>query len=125
MFSSLKTAKIPTLRQVREKKVVAAAKSRLGCRYVYGSTGPTTFDCSGLTRWTYKKIGINLPHSSSSQRSKGKKVSIKKLKVGDVVWRPGHVGLYVGNGKVIHAPHTGARVRYTKAKTFKVGLRFF
>ena len=40
----------------------------------------------------------------------------KKLKVGDVVWRPGHVGLYVGNGKVIHAPHTGARVRYTKAK---------
>jgi Cell wall-associated hydrolases (invasion-associated proteins) len=125
LFSSLKTAKIPTLRQVREKKVVAAAKSRLGCRYVYGSTGPTTFDCSGLTRWTYKKIGINLPHSSSSQRSKGKKISIKKLKVGDVVWRPGHVGLYVGNGKVIHAPHTGARVRYTKAKTFKVGLRFF
>lgn len=104
--------------------IVETTKSRLGCRYVYGAAGPNTFDCSGLTSWVYKKNGIHIPRSSSEQYREGKKISIKNLKPGDVVWRPGHVGIYAGKGSVIHAPQTGDVVRYTNASGFRCGLRF-
>jgi peptidoglycan DL-endopeptidase CwlO len=95
--------------------VVDFAKSRIGCRYVWGGSGPNTFDCSGLMMWCYRKIGISLPHSSRAQIHSGQKVSRKDLEPGDLVFFGSpihHVGMYVGGGEMIEAPYTGARVRY-------------
>lgn len=104
--------------------VVATAKTRLGCPYKWGATGPSRFDCSGFTQWVYKKNGKSIPRTSGSQKSGGKYISLSNVKPGDIVWRPGHVGIYVGNGKVIHAPHTGAVVSYTSVSGFKCGVRY-
>ena len=122
-WSDSKTKTTLTYRQVRINKLISVAKSKLGCKYKYGAAGPTRFDCSGFTMYCYKQIGVSLPHSSYAQAKKGKKVSIKNLKVGDIVYRSHHVGIYVGNGKVIHAPYSGARVSYTSASKFSYGRR--
>lgn len=105
--------------------IVSTVKTRLGCKYVWGATGPTKFDCSGLTQWVYKKNGISIPRTSSAQRNAGKKISLSQVRPGDIVWRPGHVGIYVGGGQVIHAPGTGKYVSYTKLSGFTCGLRFY
>ena len=91
------------------------AKSRIGCPYVWAASGPSAFDCSGLTMWCYGKIGISLPHSSSAQISCGQRVSRKDLQPGDLVFFGSpihHVGMYAGGGEMIEAPYTGERVRY-------------
>lgn len=96
--------------------VVDYAVSRLGCPYVYGASGPSTFDCSGLTMWCYAQIGIGLPHSSAAQYGCGTRISRANLQPGDLVFFGSpihHVGLYVGGGQMIHAPHTGAVVSYS------------
>ncbi len=104
--------------------IVATVKTRLGCKYVWGATGPSTFDCSGLTQWVYKKNGISIPRTSSAQRNAGKKIALSQVRAGDIVWRQGHVGIYVGGGQVIHAPGRGKVVCYTTLKGFTCGLRF-
>lgn len=104
--------------------IIETAKTRLGCPYKWGATGPSKFDCSGFTQWVYKKNGISIPRTSGAQKSGGKYISISNVKPGDIVWRPGHVGIYVGNGKVIHAPHTGAVVSYTSVSGFKCAVRY-
>ena len=86
--------------------VVGAAYSRLGCPYKWGAAGPNAFDCSGLVQWCYAKAGKSLPHSSGALASCGTRVSISSAKPGDILWKPGHVGIYIGGGKYIHAPHT-------------------
>ena len=94
--------------------VVQYAESRIGCRYVWGGSGPNTFDCSGLMMWCYNKIGISLPHSSREQINSGQRVSRKDLQPGDLVFFGSpihHVGMYVGGGEMIEAPYTGASVR--------------
>ncbi|MFE5307753.1 C40 family peptidase [Isoptericola sp. NPDC056573] len=84
--------------------VVAIAKTKVGARYVSGATGPSSFDCSGFTSYVYKKaIGKKLPRTSSAQKHVGKKVSRKNAKPGDLIWSPGHVAIYIGNGKQIDA----------------------
>ncbi|MFI2105048.1 C40 family peptidase [Isoptericola sp. NPDC019693] len=84
--------------------VVAIAKTKVGARYVSGATGPSAFDCSGFTSYVYKKaIGKNMPRTSSAQKHVGKKVSRKNAKPGDLIWSPGHVAIYIGNGKQIDA----------------------
>ncbi|WP_418275147.1 C40 family peptidase [Isoptericola jiangsuensis] len=91
-------------------KVVSVAHQYVGARYVYGGSSPRGFDCSGFTSYVYKKAtGKTLPRSSSAQRSVGKKVSRSNAKPGDIVYTPGHVAIYAGNGKVIEAgnPRTG------------------
>ncbi len=98
--------------------VVAYAESRIGCPYVWGGSGPRTFDCSGLAMWCYGKVGISLPHSSSAQYGCGQHVSRKDLEPGDLVFFGSpihHVGIYVGGGEMIEAPYTGARVRRASA----------
>ena len=96
-----------------QARVVKFARRYLGVRYVYGGTSPATgFDCSGFTRFVYAHFGIDLPHYSGAQFARGRRVSRAGLRPGDLVFFDGlgHVGLYVGGGRFIHAPHTGARV---------------
>ena len=98
-------------------KLVLKAKSKLGCKYVWGSTGPNTFDCSGLTSWVHKQMGISIPRTSLAQSRSGKAVNKSDLQVGDLVFFKttsapvGHVGMYVGNGQFIHAPNSRSVVK--------------
>jgi cell wall-associated NlpC family hydrolase len=97
-----------------QEKVVRFARKLTGIRYTYGGTSPSTgFDCSGFTRFVYAHFGISLPHYSAAQFSLGRRVSIAGLRPGDLLFFDGlgHVGLYVGSGRFIHAPHTGTRVQ--------------
>jgi cell wall-associated NlpC family hydrolase len=100
-------------------KAVAYAKAHLGDPYVYGAAGPHSFDCSGLTMKAWKAAGVSLPHNTNAQYAKAKHISKSSLRPGDLVFfysGMSHVGLYVGNGKVIHAPHSGSSVQYIKMK---------
>ena len=97
----------------RQSKIVRFARRYLGVRYAYGGTSPASgFDCSGFTRFVYGHFGITLPHYSGGQFSAGRRISRAGLRPGDLVFFDGlvHVGLYVGNGLFIHAPHSGTRV---------------
>ncbi|MDG9725336.1 MULTISPECIES: C40 family peptidase [unclassified Streptomyces] len=99
----------------RAAAAVAAARSALGKPYVWGANGPTGFDCSGLTQWSYAQAGIGLPRTSQAQSGAGQRVSLAQARPGDLVaYRDdaSHIGMYVGNGQVIHAPYPGAPVRY-------------
>ncbi|RJQ55137.1 MAG: hypothetical protein C4521_02870 [Actinobacteria bacterium] len=94
--------------------VVSYAYSRLGCPYVWGASGPNSFDCSGLTMWCYSQVGISLPHSSAAQYGCGTHISRDNLQPGDLVFFGNpihHVGIYVGGGNMIHAPRTGDVVK--------------
>lgn len=96
--------------------VAAYARHFLGVPYSWGGTTPRTgFDCSGLVRFVYRRFGIRLPHSSWGDLSYGHRISRRSLRPGDLVffYGAGHVGIYVGHGRFIDAPHTGARVRIT------------
>jgi len=96
-----------------EAQVVRFARRLLGVRYAYGGTSPRTgFDCSGFTRYVYAHFGITLPHYSVSQFALGRRVSLRGLRPGDLVFFDGlgHVGLYIGRHRFIHAPHSGTRV---------------
>ncbi|MET9538909.1 NlpC/P60 family protein [Streptomyces sp. NPDC006553] len=99
----------------RAAAAVIAARSAVGKPYVWGATGPSAFDCSGLMVWSYGRAGISLPRTSSAQRYAGRQVPLSQAQPGDLVTYRGdasHVGIYAGNGQVIHAPYPGARVRY-------------
>ena len=94
-------------------KVVRYAKHFLGVPYSWGGTSPRTgFDCSGFVRFVYAHFGVGLAHSSFSQFRSGIRVARGGLKPGDLVFfhGVGHVGIYIGGGRFIHAPHSGTRV---------------
>ncbi|MGV8084050.1 MAG: NlpC/P60 family protein [Coriobacteriia bacterium] len=98
----------------RGQQVVAIAKQYLGAPYKWGAAGPSTFDCSGFTMFVYAKVGVSLPHYSAAQIKYGERVSFANLQPGDLVFFGSpihHVGIYVGGGMMIDAPHTGAVVR--------------
>jgi cell wall-associated NlpC family hydrolase len=95
-------------------RVVDYAKRFRGVRYVYGGSSPRSgFDCSGFVRYVYAHFGVSLAHSSYAQFGIGRRVGRGSLQPGDLVFFDGlgHVGIYIGNGRFIHAPHTGTRVR--------------
>ena len=98
-------------------QAVAIAKRYLGIKYVYAGANPKTgFDCSGLTMYVYAQLGIPLNHYSGDQFHEGFRILKSQLKPGDLVFfygkkEPEHVGIYVGNGQFIHAPHTGDVVK--------------
>ena len=95
-------------------EAVQIAMRYLGVPYVWGGSSPSGFDCSGLVMYVYAQLGVSLPHSAASQYGYGTHVSRSELEPGDLVFFGNpihHVGIYVGNGDMINAPHTGADVR--------------
>lgn len=100
--------------------IIKAAQTQLGKPYVFGS-GPDTasFDCSDLIQWAYAQAGINLPRTTFDQINVGRDVRGQKLQPGDLIFPTNHhVVMYVGNGKVIAAPHTGTVVQYQPVSRF-------
>ncbi len=105
-------------------RVVQVAKQYLGTPYVYGGSSPSGFDCSGFTSYVYRQLGYNLNRVANDQLANGVPVSKSELRPGDLVLfkRPGnayvhHVGIYVGDGMMIHSPQTGDVVKYTSITT--------
>ncbi|MFG2646493.1 NlpC/P60 family protein [Streptomyces sp. NPDC048436] len=99
----------------RAAAAIAAARSVVGRPYVWGANGPSAFDCSGLTQWSYAQAGVGLPRTSQAQRYAGRQVPLSQARPGDLVaYRDdaSHIGMYMGNGQVVHAPYPGAPVRY-------------
>ncbi|HET7172071.1 MAG TPA: NlpC/P60 family protein [Gaiellales bacterium] len=95
-------------------QAVAIAEQYLGVPYVYGGASPSGFDCSGLVMYVYAQLGVSLPHNAAAQASVLPSVPLSDLQPGDLVFFNGfeHVGIYVGNGTMIHAPHTGTVVQF-------------
>lgn len=92
--------------------VLRAAVSALGTPYRYGGTGNGGFDCSGLVQWAWARAGVALPRTTYAQRDAARPVTLEELQPGDLVFYFGtsHMGLYIGDGQVIHAPSSGKRV---------------
>jgi peptidoglycan DL-endopeptidase CwlO len=110
--------------------VVGIAMRYLGVPYVWGGASPRGFDCSGLVMYVFAQIGVSLPHSSYAQYGMGVPVSLSELEPGDLVFFAGasHVGIYIGGGQFIHAPHTGDVVKISSlsgwySATFAGGRR--
>nr|WP_246593949.1 C40 family peptidase [Streptomyces auratus] len=98
----------------RAARAVSFAYAALGKPYVWGATGPSAYDCSGLTQAAWKSGGVALPRTTYTQISSGPRIDRSQLAPGDLVFfysGISHVGLYIGGGKMIHAPHPGAPVR--------------
>ena len=109
--------------------VVAIAQRYLGVPYVWGGASPSGFDCSGLAMYCYAQIGIGLSHGATDQQRASHPVSLSALQPGDLVFFGSasyshHVGIYVGGGQMIDAPHTGAVVRYDSIAGAWIGGRF-
>ncbi|WP_283680291.1 NlpC/P60 family protein [Lentilactobacillus sp. Marseille-Q4993] len=112
--ASYQTADNASAAKHEYSKVLKTAKAHLGARYVWGATGPSRFDCSGFTKYVYKKsIKKHIPRTAQQQYNKLKHVSKKHLKKGDLVFFGGskhsisHVGMYIGNGKMIDSQNRG------------------
>ncbi|QMU79263.1 NlpC/P60 family protein [Streptacidiphilus sp. PB12-B1b] len=94
---------------------VAFAEAQVGKPYVWGATGPGAYDCSGLTQAAWAAAGVSLPRTTYQQIDAGQRIPVNQLRPGDLVFYfsgVSHVGMYVGDGEIVHAPHPGARVEY-------------
>jgi cell wall-associated NlpC family hydrolase len=95
--------------------------AQLGKPYVFAAAGPSSFDCSGLTMYAWAAAGVSIPHQSSAQFNLGTPVPANQLAPGDLVFFYSdihHVGLYIGNGNMVHAPTTGDVVKVTSVSVF-------
>ena len=102
----------------RAGAAVAEAYNKLGDAYVWGAAGPSTFDCSGLTMWAWARGGVSLPHSAADQYNVIQHVAQADTQPGDLVFFGSpihHVGIYIGGGRMISAPHTGDVVKIQDA----------
>ncbi|HFL3675401.1 TPA: NlpC/P60 family protein [Clostridioides difficile] len=125
-------ANTSTNNSFKTDKLINLAKGKLGCKYVYGATGPNTFDCSGFTQWCYKQIGIKIPRTVATQSKAGSAIDLKdktKWKAGDLLCRVGggssnHVMMYIGNGQMIHSPQTGDVVKIQSVDSYRKGKAY-
>ncbi|MDN5656432.1 C40 family peptidase [Brevibacterium sandarakinum] len=92
----------------KAEQVLGWAAKGVGTPYVYGGTSQSGWDCSGYTSWVYSKVGVNLPRSSGAQKAAGQVVSQSEAKPGDLIWHPGHVGIYAGGGQMYDAGSPGS-----------------
>ena len=98
-------------------KAALHAQDMVGKPYRYGGNSPNGFDCSGLVQYSYSRVGISVPRTTRSQLNAGTAVSKRSLRTGDLVFfdqegkKFSHVGIYIGNGRFVHAPSSGKRVR--------------
>jgi peptidoglycan DL-endopeptidase CwlO len=106
---------VPAVSSGRAGAAVRYAMAQVGDAYVWGATGPSAYDCSGLTMMAWAQAGVGLPHSSTGQQGSGRSVSESELQPGDLVFYYSpvhHVGMYIGNGMIVHAanPSSGVQV---------------
>jgi len=98
------------------RALLQAAETRIGAPYRYGGTGPDAFDCSGLVTYAHRQVGIAVPRTAAEQFAKATPVKRRQLRPGDLVFfrlsgrKVGHVGIYVGDDRFVHAPQSGGRV---------------
>ena len=98
-------------------QAAATALKMVGKPYRYGGSSPSGFDCSGLVLYSYKQAGFSLPHSTDKQRSLSRGIKLAELRRGDLLFfnqegkKHGHVGIYIGDAKFVHAPSSGKSVR--------------
>jgi murein DD-endopeptidase len=113
---------IPT---VGERAATIALRA-VGVPYRWGGASPAAgFDCSGLVYWAYGRLGIELPHSSYALHELGRPVARSNMKAGDLLFFSGlgHVGIYIGRGRMVHAPHSGSRVEVVRLGQSSYGGR--
>jgi cell wall-associated NlpC family hydrolase len=119
-FSAKPSPAVPRMPpEDRGERVVEYARQFLGVPYRYGGGTPQSgFDCSGFIAYVYRYFHVRLPHYTFAQYERGRRVRLRALEPGDLVFFDGlnHVGLYIGRGRFIHAPHTGARVRIERLR---------
>jgi len=114
-----------------QQSIVRGAQQFLGIPYVWGGEDPSGFDCSGLVEYVFRQNGINTPRVTYEQFKSGKSINVNNVQPGDLVFfrmesaGPGHVGIYAGGGKFIHAPRTGDVVKISnlKDRSDLVGIR--
>ncbi len=109
----------------KAKRVIRIAKRYLGVSYRLGGSSPRSgFDCSGLVRYVYRRVGIRLPRVAAGQFHRGHRVKAGNLHPGDLVFfnRLGHVGMYIGGGKMIHAPNSRSTVRIESLRGYWGGV---
>jgi len=108
------------------ERAARIALGAVGIPYRWGGESPSSgFDCSGLVRWAYGRIGVELPHSSYALYGEGRQVSQARMKPGDVLFFEGlgHVGLYLGRGRMVHAPQSGRDVEVVRLAGSSYGVR--
>jgi peptidoglycan DL-endopeptidase CwlO len=112
--TSTSTSTADSAYATKAEKALAFARAQIGKPYVWGATGPDSYDCSGLTQAAWKAAGVTLPRTTYDQVNAGTTVSLADAQPGDLVFfydDVSHVGIYIGNGMMIHAPKPGAYVR--------------
>lgn len=110
----------------RGERAVKVALEAVGTPYRWGGESPSTgFDCSGLVRWAYGRVGVDLPHNSYALYGEGRRVSESGMEAGDILFFEGlgHVGLYLGRGRMVHAPQTGRDVEVVRLSSTNYGGR--
>lgn len=110
----------------RAERAVLFAVDAVGVPYRWGGESPSTgFDCSGLVRWAYGRVGIDLPHNSYALYDEGRRVREAGMEPGDILFFEGlgHVGLYLGRGRMVHAPQTGRNVEVVRLASTNYGAR--
>lgn len=108
--------------RIRAQRAVRIALGKVGAPYRYGAAGPYAFDCSGLTWYAWRKAGVSIPRVAAAQYLRiPVKVSWNRLRPGDLLFFRGlgHVGMYVGGGRWVHAPRTGTRVRVERLNRYR------
>jgi peptidoglycan DL-endopeptidase CwlO len=115
-----------TAAPTRAERAVKVALEAVGTPYRWGGESPSTgFDCSGLVRWAYGRVGVELPHNSYALYGEGRRVPEPSMEPGDILFFQvlGHVGLYLGRGRMVHAPQSGRDVEVVRLAATNCGAR--